>query len=255
MKEADVERLFRSTKLVPAPSRAKSSVVSAPVDPGRASGGALLVVAAVLFAVGILGYILWPTDQPGTNRVKGSGKDEALLTPAVQDPEIPKDPSPRPLPQDEPQKVERLVRDARSDDPKVREEALKHLHGLNKEELLQAVELLLKELRRPMADSEKPASMGLAKPGFFLTDKEVSRVFKEIPRLTFTFRDADVRDVVDMIARASRKNIIVSPEVKGKVTAQFNNKSWSVVLEAVVKKLGYEAIFQDHSTVRVGPPK
>src|SRR5262245_36266128 len=37
------------------------------------------------------------------------------------------------------------------------------------------------------------------------------------PRLTFNFRDADVKVVIDMIARVSGANIIVSPDVKGQI--------------------------------------
>ena len=73
--------------------------------------------------------------------------------------------------------------------------------------------------------------------------------------LNFNFRDADIKDVLDMIARVSGKNIIVSPEVKGKVNVRFSNKSWKVVLETVVKTLGYEVTYPEDGTVRVGPPK
>jgi type II secretory pathway component GspD/PulD (secretin) len=52
------------------------------------------------------------------------------------------------------------------------------------------------------------------------------------PRLTFNFRDADIKVVIDMIARVSGANIIVSPDVKGQITMSINNVPWNEVLSA-----------------------
>ena len=47
------------------------------------------------------------------------------------------------------------------------------------------------------------------------------------PRLTLNFRDADIKVVIDMIARVSGANIIVSPDVKGQITMSINNVPWA----------------------------
>jgi len=74
------------------------------------------------------------------------------------------------------------------------------------------------------------------------------------PRLTFNFRDADVKVVIDMIARVSAANIIVSPEVKGSITLSINNVPWNDVLEAVVKTLGFVTVRENFGIIRIIHP-
>jgi type IV pilus assembly protein PilQ len=74
------------------------------------------------------------------------------------------------------------------------------------------------------------------------------------PRLTFNFRDADVKVVIDMIARVSGANIIVSPEVKGSITLSINNVPWNDVLEAVVMTLGFVTVKEKFGILRVIHP-
>ncbi|HXX93799.1 MAG TPA: hypothetical protein VEN81_09205 [Planctomycetota bacterium] len=74
------------------------------------------------------------------------------------------------------------------------------------------------------------------------------------PRLTFNFRDADVKVVIDMIARVSGANIIVSPEVKGSITLSINNVPWNEVLDAVVKTLGFGTVKENFGIIRIIHP-
>ncbi len=71
------------------------------------------------------------------------------------------------------------------------------------------------------------------------------------PRLTFNFRDADVKVVLDMIARVSGANIIVAPQVQGSITLSINNVPWQVVLESVVKTLGFVTVKENFGIIRV----
>jgi len=89
-----------------------------------------------------------------------------------------------------------------------------------------------------------------------LTIEDVSATLIQLsrpPRLTFNFRDADVKVVVDMIARVSGANIIVSPEVKGSITLSINNVPWQEVLQAVVKTLGFVTVKEAFGIIRIIP--
>lgn len=74
------------------------------------------------------------------------------------------------------------------------------------------------------------------------------------PRLTFNFRDADIKVVIDMIARVSGANLIVSPDVKGSITLSINNVPWNEVLDAVVKTLGFITVKENFGIIRIIHP-
>lgn len=74
------------------------------------------------------------------------------------------------------------------------------------------------------------------------------------PRLTFNFRDADIKVVIDMIARVSGANIIVSPDVKGTITLSISNVPWTDVLNAVMKTLNYTTVKESFGIIRVIHP-
>jgi len=74
------------------------------------------------------------------------------------------------------------------------------------------------------------------------------------PRLTFNFRDADIKVVIDMIARVSGANIVVSPDVKGQITLSINNVPWNEVLSSVVRTLNYTTVKEAFSIIRIIHP-
>ncbi len=75
------------------------------------------------------------------------------------------------------------------------------------------------------------------------------------PRVTFNFRDADVKVVIDMIARVSGANLVVAPDVKGSITLSINNVPWNEVLEVVVKTLGFTTVKENFGIIRVIHPQ
>src|SRR6185436_4003591 len=74
------------------------------------------------------------------------------------------------------------------------------------------------------------------------------------PRLTFNFRDADIKVVIDMIARVSGANIIVSPDVKGQITMSLNNVPWNEVLSAVMRTLNFTTVKEAFGIIRIIHP-
>src|SRR6185436_14518004 len=74
------------------------------------------------------------------------------------------------------------------------------------------------------------------------------------PRLTFNFRDADIKVVIDMIARVSGANIIASPDVNGQITLSINNVPWNEVLDAVVRTLNFTTVKEAFGIIRIIHP-
>ncbi len=71
------------------------------------------------------------------------------------------------------------------------------------------------------------------------------------PRLSISFEDEDVRKVIQAIATQADANIVVAPDVNGLVTMKMENRPWRVVLDAVIKTLGYYVVEEDHNVLRI----
>jgi type IV pilus assembly protein PilQ len=63
-------------------------------------------------------------------------------------------------------------------------------------------------------------------------------VAPDAPRLTVTYQDADIRDVVAAFAAFSGRTIIVGKEVTGTITAEIKDQPWDVALRALLRSQG-----------------
>ena len=90
------------------------------------------------------------------------------------------------------------------------------------------------QAKAPELPSELPAVQSLPKP------KEMEEgIFKE--RLySLSYREAEVRDVLMAFARESSYNIIVDPEVSGKITVDLKKVTLSRALDSLLKPLGLD---------------
>ncbi|MDF1503955.1 secretin N-terminal domain-containing protein, partial [Roseisolibacter sp. H3M3-2] len=61
---------------------------------------------------------------------------------------------------------------------------------------------------------------------------------REAQRLTVTYQDADIRDVVAAFAAFSGRTIIVGREVTGNITAEIKDQPWDVALRALLRSQG-----------------
>ncbi|MGE3172952.1 MAG: hypothetical protein AB7O97_10040 [Planctomycetota bacterium] len=73
------------------------------------------------------------------------------------------------------------------------------------------------------------------------------------PRITFAFENADIKKVIDTIAKISGANIVVAPEVRGEITLRLKNIPWRDTLDAAVKTLGFVVVEEDRGILRVVP--
>lgn len=62
------------------------------------------------------------------------------------------------------------------------------------------------------------------------------------PRITVTYEDADIRDVIAAFATFAGRTIVVGKDVSGTVTAEIRNQPWDVALRAILQGQGLSAI-------------
>lgn len=61
------------------------------------------------------------------------------------------------------------------------------------------------------------------------------------PRITVTYQDADIRDVIAAFAVFSGRTIVVGKGVQGTVSAEVRDQPWDVALRAILQSQGYAA--------------
>jgi type IV pilus assembly protein PilQ len=73
---------------------------------------------------------------------------------------------------------------------------------------------------------------------------------KPVSKISFDFMDADVRNVLRVLTEVSGKNIVISDDVKGKVTIKLENVSWDDALDLIVKTNDL-AMLEEGNIVRI----
>lgn len=66
-------------------------------------------------------------------------------------------------------------------------------------------------------------------------------VASDQPRITVTYQDADIRDVIAAFAAFSGRTIVVGKDVSGTITAEIKNQPWDVALRAILQGQGLAA--------------
>ena len=61
------------------------------------------------------------------------------------------------------------------------------------------------------------------------------------PRITVTYQEADIKDVISAFAAFARRTIVVGKVVAGTVTAEIVDQPWDVALQAILKAQGLDA--------------
>ena len=75
------------------------------------------------------------------------------------------------------------------------------------------------------------------------------------PRVQFEFKNTEIGDVIDTIAKISGANIVIGPEVVGTISVRFNEVPWRNALEVVAKTRGYTVVEDARGVLRVVDPK
>jgi len=61
------------------------------------------------------------------------------------------------------------------------------------------------------------------------------------PRITVTYQDADIRDVLAAFAAFSGRTIVVGKGIEGKITAEVRDQPWDVAMNAILQSQGLAA--------------
>jgi type IV pilus assembly protein PilQ len=77
------------------------------------------------------------------------------------------------------------------------------------------------------------------------------QVMKPTPsKISFDFMDADIRNVLRVLADISKKNIVIAEDVKGKVTVKLDNVSYDEALDVILKNNDLAKV-EEENVVRV----
>jgi type IV pilus assembly protein PilQ len=109
-----------------------------------------------------------------------------------------------------------------------------------------------KEVRTPTlaaATSPKEKVTSVKKPS-----TSTSTISKGSPFINLTVYDADIRDVLRLLAEKAGINIIYGDEVEGKITIDLKNVPFDTALKAILDLRGYVAHKVDKNIIRVTTP-
>jgi type IV pilus assembly protein PilQ len=98
--------------------------------------------------------------------------------------------------------------------------------------------------------AEKPAKDTAAETPAPTKAEPVSRVVTA-PRITTTYQDADIHDVIAAFAAFSGRTIIVGKQVSGQVTAEIKDQPWDVALGALLRAQGLAATEDKNGIITV----
>jgi type IV pilus assembly protein PilQ len=71
------------------------------------------------------------------------------------------------------------------------------------------------------------------------------------PRITVTYSDAEIRDVLAAFATFSGRTIVVGKDITGTVTAEIKDQPWDVALRAILESHGLAAVEENSGIITV----
>ena len=77
------------------------------------------------------------------------------------------------------------------------------------------------------------------------------QVRQQQPRITVSWENADIRDVIAQFAAYSGRTIIVNKDVQATVTAEIIDKPWDVAMRAILNANGLDAFEDEHGIIIV----
>jgi type IV pilus assembly protein PilQ len=76
-----------------------------------------------------------------------------------------------------------------------------------------------------------------------------------MPKVTIKMQEADITLVLDQLATLSGANIVIAPDVTGKVSINLRNVPWRTAFDTIIKTLGYVVVEEDYNILRVVKPE
>jgi type IV pilus assembly protein PilQ len=75
--------------------------------------------------------------------------------------------------------------------------------------------------------------------------------FVQPPSISMEFQEADIKVVLELLAKQAGANILIASDVKGKVSLSLREVPWQEALNAVVKTAGYTTVRADTPTTEI----
>lgn len=74
------------------------------------------------------------------------------------------------------------------------------------------------------------------------------------PLIEMNFRDTDIKEVVNAIAKMGNASVVIGPGVKGTISMSIKQVPWREALDIVLKTLGYVLVEEKHGVLRIATP-
>ena len=103
---------------------------------------------------------------------------------------------------------------------------------------------------RTLADVSEDAAVAIPAPRR-QTKLATDPAMSQQPRITVTYQDADIRDVLAAFAAFSGRTIVVGKGVEGKVTAEVRDQPWDVAMNSILQSQGLAASEDGHGIITV----
>jgi type IV pilus assembly protein PilQ len=105
----------------------------------------------------------------------------------------------------------------------------------------------------PTVAASDPQTAGFAAEAQVLAQSAAKQTRKKPKkRINIDLKDADIVNVLRLLAEVSGENIIASDDVKGNVTLKLRNVPWDQALDTILKTKGYDKV-RHHNILRIAP--
>ena len=105
-------------------------------------------------------------------------------------------------------------------------------------------------MRRPRRRRPRPGPKYVVPPVRLASDQQ-----QQEPRITVTWDNAKIEDVVAGFAAFSGRSIVLGKGITGNVTAEVKNQPWTQAFQAVLISQGLSATEMPGGIIRVDSPK
>ena len=129
------------------------------------------------------------------------------------------------------------------------DEAIRVSFGADRTFLVWSSTVPSQEPARPLAAART------TQPEVVMPPASVARSDQGEPRITVTWDNAEIADVVAGFAAFSGRTIILGKDVKGKVTAEVKNQPWPQAFKAILVSQGLSATEMEGGIIRVDSPQ
>jgi type IV pilus assembly protein PilQ len=133
-----------------------------------------------------------------------------------------------------------------------KEEVIKQQEEVKKEEVIKKEEEVKKEEKPiPKPVPPVPVAKKIEEEKIISQEEGPQKVYKG-RRLSLDFKDADIQNILRLIAEVSDLNIIVADGVKGKITMRLVDVPWDQALDLILQSKGLGMV-QAGNVLRVAP--